>query len=174
VTRWYVGMMVQIVSALALVLPHPISAAEFSCAGGDFACLIGAITMANTNGEADTITLAAGTYTLTTINNATIDGSNGLPSITTPLTIKSTMAAPTIIERSIVAPDFRLFQVAETGALSLDGLTLRNGSGAITNRGTGVLANSLLAGNVHGLGAGISNNSIMTIVNSTLSTARRD
>jgi hypothetical protein len=113
--------------------------------------------------------LAAGTYTLTAINNITIDGPNGLPFITTPLTIKSTMAAPTIIERSIVASDFRLFQFAGTGDLSLDGHTLRNVLGAYSNLGPVVLVNSLRAGNIHGLGAGVSNNSIMTIVNSTLS-----
>src|SRR5262249_17585068 len=52
---------------LSVAIPSP--AADFSCATGDVACLIAAITQANANGEANTITLEAGTYTLTAINN---------------------------------------------------------------------------------------------------------
>ena len=41
-------------------------------------CLIAAINEANANGEANTIRLEAGTYTLTAVDNRT-DGPNGLP-----------------------------------------------------------------------------------------------
>ncbi|HEX2276567.1 MAG TPA: hypothetical protein VHN13_05500 [Candidatus Tectomicrobia bacterium] len=207
-SRWYVSMIVQMVTALAVILPRAVPAAEFACAEGDVTCLINAITAANANGEANTITLAAGTYTLTAVNNTTVDGPNGLPSITSPLTITGAniqdsmqnsisnsfnftssgvgnitigqntgtvtgvgnLNAPTIIEQSLGAPDFGLVHIAETGTVVLDGLTLRGGAGAIANHGTLTLANSVLAGNVHGLGGGIHNTSTMTIVNSALST----
>jgi hypothetical protein len=58
--------------------------AVFACAAGDVACLIAAIHAANATGEADTITLAAGIYSLTAVDND-IDGPNGLPSMTSPL-----------------------------------------------------------------------------------------
>jgi hypothetical protein len=226
-SRWYVSMIVQMVTALAVILPRAIPAAEFACAEGDVACLIGAITAANANGEANTITLAAGTYTLTAVNNTAVDGPNGLPSITSPLTItganissgvgnltigninaqivaqnnqqvsnaqqnstsgNNIIIGPigpntgtaigvgqnygtgTIIERSLGAPDFRLVHIAETGTVVLNGLTLSGGVGAIANHGTLTLAHNVLAGNVHGLGAGIHNTSTMAIVNSVLST----
>jgi hypothetical protein len=215
-SRWYVSMIVQMVTALAVILPRVVPAAEFTCLGGDVACLISAITAANANGETNMITLAAGTYTLTAVNNTTVDGPNGLPSITSPLTITGanisgvgnittgentgtaigvgtigentgtaigvgTIGENTgtaigvgnlnvsIIEQSLGAPDFRLVHIAEAGTVVLDGLTLRGGAGAIANHGTLTLANSVLAGNVHGLGAGIHNTSTMTIMNSTLS-----
>jgi hypothetical protein len=68
---------------------RPSQAADFSCAAGDVACLLAAIATANANGETNTITLAAGTYTLTAVDNTT-DGANGLPSVTSawPLTIR--------------------------------------------------------------------------------------
>lgn len=187
-SRWYVSLIAQMVTALAVILPRAVPAAEFPCAGGDVACLIGAITAANANGEANTITLAAGTYTLTAVNNTTVDGPNGLPSITSPLTITGANISSgvgnitigniigqnngtgTIIEQSLGAPDFRLVHIAETGTVVLDGLTLRGGAGAIANHGTLTLANSVLAANVHGLGGGIHNTGTMTIVNSALST----
>ena len=197
-SRWYVSMIVQMVTALAVILPRAVPAAEFTCAEGDVACLIDTITAANANGETNTITLAAGTYTLTAVNNTTVDGPNGLPSITSPLTITGAnitsgvghgtighiIIGPntgtaigvgqnhgtgTIVEQSLGAPDFRLVHIAETGTVVLDGLTLRGGAGAIANHGTLTLANSVLASNVHGLGAGIHNTGTMTIVNSALS-----
>jgi hypothetical protein len=54
-----------------LGLWQPSLAAEFTCAGGDVAYLIEAIKTANANGDANTITLEAGTYTLTAIDNDT-------------------------------------------------------------------------------------------------------
>ena len=49
---------------------QPCQAADFTCTTpGDVQCLIAAITAANANRQANTITLVAGTYTLTTIHN---------------------------------------------------------------------------------------------------------
>src|SRR5215813_23834 len=112
--------------AFSLGIAAPGAAAVVECASADVACLIDAITAANATGEADTIQLQAGTYTLTAPNNAT-DGPNGLPSITSPLTIVGAGPGNTIIEREATAPDFRLFHVAQTGTLKLQGLTARGG-----------------------------------------------
>jgi hypothetical protein len=109
-----------------LGLWQPSLAAEFTCAGGDVACLIEAIKTANANGDANTITLEAGTYTLTAIDNDT-NGPTGLPSITVGLTITGAGADTTMIERAASAPRFRLLHVAATGVLTLEGLTLRGG-----------------------------------------------
>ena len=109
-----------------LVRVHPTPAADFACAAGDVACLIAALHAANATGEADTITLAVGTYTLTAVDNDS-DGPNGLPSITSPLTIAGAGADTTILERAASAPSFRLVHVAAIGALTLEGVTLRGG-----------------------------------------------
>jgi hypothetical protein len=95
---WQWRAMGSVSIAAALVLLQPSQAAEFTCASGDVACLIMAIREANANGEANTITLEAGTYPLTTVDNNT-DGSNGLPSIASPLTLQGAGAAATVIER---------------------------------------------------------------------------
>ncbi|HEX9830980.1 MAG TPA: hypothetical protein VGA94_04770, partial [Thermodesulfobacteriota bacterium] len=60
---------VQIVTYIvfALAMPHSVNAAVFNCS--TVFCLINSINTANTNGEDDTINLAAGTYTLTAVNN---------------------------------------------------------------------------------------------------------
>jgi hypothetical protein len=103
-------------------------AADFSCRNGDVACLITAINMANANGQANTITLKAGTYTLTATNNDT-DGANGLPAVTSVLTIKGTSASTSILERDTSAPAFRILNVEAAGTLTLQRLTLRNNGG---------------------------------------------
>ena len=109
-----------------LGLWQPSLAAEFTCTGGDVACLIRAMNEANANGEENRITLAAGTFTLTTVDNNT-QGRNGLPSITGGLTITGAGADTTMIERAVGAPPFRLLHVAATGVLTLEGLILRGG-----------------------------------------------
>ena len=77
--RWWRGIACGL-GLLALVSLAPLSqAADFTCAAGDVACLITAINTANANGDANTITLEAGTYTLTAVDNDT-EGPNGLPS----------------------------------------------------------------------------------------------
>src|SRR4030095_14476656 len=81
---------------------------------------------ANANGDANTITLEAGTYTLTTVDNNT-QGRNGLPSITAGPTITGAGGDTTMMERAADAPPFRLLHVAATGVLTLERLTLRGG-----------------------------------------------
>jgi hypothetical protein len=99
-------------------------AKTFHCSAGDVQCLIAAITATNASGKKNVIQLEAGTYTLMAVDN---QGPNGLPVITSRLTIHGAGPDLTILERNVNAPPFRLMVVAATGALTLDGLTLRGG-----------------------------------------------
>ena len=132
---------------------------EFTCTAGDVTCLIGALTQANSNGVATTLTLEAGTYTFTEVNDTT-GGPNGLPSVTGVVILQGAGANTTILEREASTPDFRLVQVAATGALTLEGLTMRGdrfspGEGAgLFNGGTLSLSRTTVADNFGGLGGG--------------------
>ena len=139
--------------------------------------MISAIHAANTNGAANTLTLAAGTYTLTAVDNMA-DGPTGLPSVTSPLTLRGAGASSTVLERAAGAPPFRLLHVAATGALSLDGLTLQGGNvagladgGGVLDRGTLTVTHSLLRGHAANNGGGIFHSDLgtLTIRNSMLS-----
>src|SRR5262249_32434304 len=111
--------------------------------------LIADINAANLASGSNTIILTAPTsspYVLTAVNNTT-DGATGLPVVNNRnhLTI---VGNGDTIERSSDAgtPSFRLFDVARTGSLTLQNVTLRNGlafgsgkaadGGAIYNQGT--------------------------------------
>jgi hypothetical protein len=114
--------------------PHLTQAKTFHCGAADTQCLIASITEANTNGQkTNSIRLEAGTYPLTAVNNI-IDRPNGLPSVTSTLTITGEGADITILKAPFSVPFFRLLQVAASGTLTLEGLTLRNG---ITTAGSG-------------------------------------
>ena len=142
-------------------------AAEFMCTStggvGNIDCLITTINTANGNGQTNTIHLAAGTYTLTAINNGTFGDTTGLPVITSPLTIQGAEAETTIIERDANALEtFRLLRIATTGTLTIKGLTLRGGKvisysgGGILNFGTLTLTNCALTDNTaEGGGGGV-------------------
>jgi hypothetical protein len=173
--RWWRGIACG-VGLLALVILTPLSqAADFACAAGDVSCLIEAINRANANGEANTIRLSPGTYTLTAVDNST-DGPNGLPSITNHLTITGAGADTTSLERSASAPAFRLLHVAATGRLTLKRLTLRGGDasfeggGALANvGGTVTVTHSTIADNRARDAGGIDNvGGTLTITHSTI------
>ncbi|MGH2541787.1 MAG: hypothetical protein ACRDIB_03260, partial [Ardenticatenaceae bacterium] len=116
---------------------------------------------------ADVIELGAGTiYTLTSVHN-TVGGENGLPSITSNITINGHGAT---IARSEAGstPSFRVFHVAATGVLTLNEVTIRNGAadsdgtgnggGALFNAGTLTLNNCTVTENSTGTrGGGIAN-----------------
>jgi hypothetical protein len=181
---WHLMWNVVVVAALGLSLAtsHPVQAKTFQCGAGDVACLIAAINEANANGQMNTIRLEAGTYTLTAVDSGDpfqFD-TNGLPVITSTLTITGAGAATTSIERGVSAPDFRLVHVAAAGTLTLRGLTLSGGGfsfagngGGILNNGTLTLSHSTLsnnrAGTEIGNGGGLFNeDGIATILNSTV------
>jgi hypothetical protein len=172
---WPIAWHVAVVAALglALVLPRGGQAKTFRCSAGDVPCLIAAINEANANGEANTIRLAAGTYTLTAPDNP----QNGLPMITSPLTITGRRAETTIIERDASAPRFRLLQVAQAGTLTLKRLTLRggdtlSGGGGIRNQGTLTLVHTMVTANDGGIlgGGGILNNGSLALAHTTVIT----
>ena len=73
---------------------------------------------------ADTIQLQPGaTYILTAVY-ASVDGPNGLPSITSTINIEGQGAT---IVRAASAPDFRVFHIGPSGNLTLRDLTVDNG-----------------------------------------------
>ena len=115
---------------------------------------------------ADIISLpASSTITLTSVNN----GANGLPQITSAITIEGN--GVTII-RDSSAPAFRIFQVG--GSLVLNNSTVTGGNinfgGGIHNFGTLTLNNSTVSGNnASYVGGGIHNNGTLTLNNSTVS-----
>jgi hypothetical protein len=142
------------------------------------------------SGASDTIMLAAGsTYTLTDFVD-TNDGQNGLPSITSPITIQGNRATirrdPSLscsLDVSIATTEFRIFHVAIGGNLTLNQVTVSQGcadgptfpavwGGGILNRGTLTLTNSTFSTNAATTsGGGIFNHSsgTVTIMSSTLS-----
>jgi hypothetical protein len=169
-----------------LVLLSPARAAVFTIPAGDVAALIHAINTANGNGEDDTITLEAGAYTLTAVDNDT-DGNNGLPSITSGIILQGAGADRTSLRRDSTdanAPRFRILHIAATGHLTLHGVTITGGrvgapgplldvnGGGIFNAGILTLTNSSVNDNatdVFGEGGGIFNAGTLTLSHSAVS-----
>lgn len=173
--RWssYITLTIFFATYIIFVVatPQVAPAAVFNCS--TVTCLKNRINQANSTAVADTINLAAGTYTLTQVNNRT-DEANGLPSITSKITIKGAGANATIIKRSASAPSFRIFYIDDTGNLTLEGLTVRNGSeggrggGIFNNGGTLNITRSIVTDNLSDEGGGISNdNGGTAIITST-------
>ncbi|MER6996664.1 hypothetical protein [Streptomyces sp. NPDC000410] len=138
------GAAVALAVGLAVV---PAAAAHAVRAAVPIDCTVAALRQAindANNGGGGTIDLAPKcTYTLTDAN--TVGGPNGLPEITTAITLNGDKK--TVIERSSAAgtPAFRFFEVlGPNGDLTLNRLTLRNGSagngGAILVQGGAELA----------------------------------
>ncbi len=143
--------MMAAVTLTTLLLPHAAGAKTFHCAAGDVACLIDSIDQANSNGRPkNTIQLEGGTYTIIDVNNDA-DGPNGLPSITSVLTIAASQEHADIV-RAAGAPAFRLFHVAIGGHLTLEDVSVRNGNASggagVLNRGETTIARSTFADNV--------------------------
>ncbi|MFO0780429.1 MAG: choice-of-anchor Q domain-containing protein [Candidatus Gracilibacteria bacterium] len=155
----------------------------FTIGDGDVAGLIAAINSANneiSNPGPDTIELAAaGTYTLTAIDNSDpTHGPSGLPVITSNITIHGNNAT---IQRSSAGgtPNFRIALIGATGNLSLDHATLKNGITSSSTSGggmsfvsgsVGLLDNVTFDGNSTGTSGGALRNAgtgVLTITNST-------
>ncbi len=100
----------QVVACIVIILAvaQPVYAKVFKILSGDFAALINAINTANSNVQQNTINLAAGTYSLTAVDNNT-DGANGLQSITGKISIKGAGANTTVTEGMKVRPHFVTF-----------------------------------------------------------------
>ncbi len=134
-----------------LGLSESSNAATVSCSASG---LISAISTANATPGGGSVTLTTGClYTLTNANNAT-DGGTGLPVITGKVTVQGNGAT---IARSTATgvPAFRLLDVASSGNLTLNALTLSNGlanngvqgGGAIFSHGALSVTASTFTGN---------------------------
>ncbi|UQA91452.1 right-handed parallel beta-helix repeat-containing protein [Streptomyces halobius] len=128
--------------------------------------LVDAINTANSAGGGTVVLTKDCTYTLTTSHGSDADGPDGLPIITTAITLSGNN---NIITRSTAVGTlpFRIAKVASTGSLTLKGdITLSNGlagtdGGGILNHGTVTLTKSALTGNTAlGKGGGLSNTDI--------------
>ncbi|MGQ0620779.1 MAG: hypothetical protein ACT4QA_12800 [Panacagrimonas sp.] len=163
-------------SGLFFLPAAPALAATITVANGG-CTLIDAITAANSNSATgsrtagngdDTIVLPEdSTQTLTVANNI-LDGVNGLPSITSAITIQGNGST---ITRQAGSPRFRIFHVASVGNLTLQETAVTGGfasdlldanyyvvagkGGAIYNLGTLTLSNSTLQSNSATNGGGI-------------------
>jgi hypothetical protein len=169
-----------IASVLTLSFTKVAFARVFFCASGDVFCLIGSIRSANERRGADTIILAAGTYTLTAVNNTEdsatfFSAGNGLPSVTRRLTIVGAGPGQTIIERAEEGvPAFRIVHVAASGRLTLHGVTIQGGvaqdGAGIFNRGTLTISDSEVRENhaSFGIAGGILNMGTLKIINSRI------
>ncbi|MBK8022879.1 MAG: hypothetical protein IPK19_15970 [Chloroflexi bacterium] len=142
---------------------------------GDIARLIEVIDCANATASNDVINLTNSTYTLTAVHS----GGAGLPPIVTSATAGTLTinGNASVIQRSSAGgtPTFRLFTVNSGGNLTLNNMTLSNGSvptaegGAILNYGTVRLVASTVSGNTAQNGGGLHNyGGTMTVRDSLL------
>jgi hypothetical protein len=91
--------------------------------------------------DPNTIALESGNYILTTADNET-EGSNGLPSISSPITIQGA-GRRGHIDHAQRSEQFRILHVGSACALTLRGLTVSGGSGG-TAPGGGIFNNGTL------------------------------
>lgn len=142
-TRLVVPWIILLCVRVAYGVTIPVTTTSMDVADDGECSLVEAITSANTDlasgatpGEcpagsgADVIALASqATYMLSTIASSTGQGANGLPIVTTPITIHGDGAT---IRRDLDAPQFRIFQVNASGNLTLDAVTVRYGKATDT------------------------------------------
>jgi predicted outer membrane repeat protein len=161
------------VVALALALaPESTLAATADVGCGDVPGLKAAITTA---AAGDTISLGAGcTYTLTAADNTDAAfGDNGLPLINKELTIEGNNA--TITRAAGPTPNFRIFDVAVATKLTIDRLTVSNGSlngahgGAVLVKSAAKLTitNTTFLGNVATIGGAIASDGTVLVTGTT-------
>jgi hypothetical protein len=145
----------------------PVSAATVNLATCDASELVQALNTANATPEADIINLPVGcTYSLQVADNEVSFIGNGLPVITSPVTINGNGST---IARDASAGPFRIFYVETTGGLELNGVTVAGGmastpffvpgfGGGIFNSGAVSLVDSAVLGcSAKDSGGGIAN-----------------
>ncbi len=135
------------------------------------AALIAAINQANTCPSSSTITLSpSGDFHFAAPDNGT-DGGNGLPVITSKITINGSGA--TLLPTTVL--NARYFDVAAGGNLSINNLTMQNGGvddingGAILNAGTVTISNVTVTSGSAIDGGGLYNTGTANINHSTFS-----
>jgi hypothetical protein len=143
-----------LIVAVAAYMP---AAAQAAVACNETA-LVQAINAANAAGGGNVVLTPGCTYNLTTSHATGANGPDGLPIITTVITL--TGNANTITRSTaLLAPLFRIAEVSSTGQLTLKSVTLNNGSavgsgGGILNYGAVTLSGSALTNNAATLGTG--------------------
>ena len=162
-----------------LITPPAVAAEPLRVAPGDgcddvagtpFCTLAAALRHAEASPGDDVVDLEGRTVTLTSVDHLA-EGGNGLPAITTALTLRNG-----VIERGD-APEvepFRLLHVAPAGSLHLVGLTVRNGATAhgfdgagVWNRGELILERCRVEGNRSADdGGGMRNDGRLTVIDS--------
>ena len=134
------------------------------CADSDNHCTLRAAIMeANALPGADTVTLPAGTYTLSQVAGA---AASELV-ITDDVTIEGAGAASTIIDADGID---RVLEVLPGATVQIHAVTVQNGvAGGIFNRGTLTLIGTTVSGNTAlNFGGGIFNSGTMTLVDTTV------
>ena len=162
-----------------LVLPGTHAAAatvSVPCTGvntADVAALTAAITAANIAGG-QTLSLGAGcTFTLTAVDNTGSNGPNGLPQITSTMTIQGNGDTITRDTASGNTPPFRYFETTAAGNLTITSLILTKGlsgfpGGAIYGVGPVTVIGSTLSDNGSGGGGGaIYDHGALVVTNSS-------
>ena len=156
--------MAELLEARAMLSAIVVTTAADVVNGGDgVLSLREAITQANTNADADTITFDA------SLNGTEIDLTGGEMAITNDVTITGNGAANTIIDAQQASRFFTVDGTGGTKSVTIASLTLKNGSvtgdgGAIVNRESLTLSNSTLTGNTAtGSGGVLSTNAAVMI-----------
>ena len=124
--------------------------------GGSGDCTLGeAIQAANTDAAvdgciagsgADRIILPAGVYNLGLVDNS-VDGSNGLPDITSAIILQGAGSASTFVQRQSAAPAFRIFHISSAGSLDISGVRVSNGNAGSANGGAFHAGGNLILNN---------------------------
>jgi len=133
------------------------------CADGSGNCTLRAAVMeANALAGADTITLPAGAYTLTTVGTDEDLTATGDLDITEDLTINGAGMASTTIDADKTDRVFDVDPAGSGGTVLISGVTIQGGSpghsgGGIRNGGALTLANSTVSDNLASFGGGIFN-----------------
>jgi predicted outer membrane repeat protein len=148
-----------ILLATNLHIVRALEAATLTITSCDSGQLISAITIANSDSAADIINLAPGcVYTLGS-GSFNADGQNGLPDISSPISINGN-GATIARDSALGTPAFRILHIAISGALLLNTVTISNGlevrGGGIYSSGTLTMANT-----------NITNNQVITTTNNT-------
>jgi hypothetical protein len=171
-------------TAIALLISNPLVPAIIVVDGG--CTLVDAITAANTDSAAGGCTAGSGAdeiqltvdVTLTQVASTDVDGDNGLPLVSSVITIEGNGRS---ILRDLGAPAFRIFNVTPAGELVLSNTTVGSGfvlspgvGGGILNRGDATLVDSTLTANRAANGGGGYNAGYLYLLNSVISDNRAE
>lgn len=173
--RYCVIAMMWLIVMAELLLPALVNAATFNPTTNDE--LRDAIITSNGNNQNDTINLGNLIFSLTTSNNTSTNGDNGLPVIASDANHSIYMKNGTIERAAAAADAFRIFEVALDATLELENVTLRNGQstavsgggdgGAILNLGTLRIHGSVINANEAVQGGGIANRGVIGKISAT-------